>query len=99
MYLSGAGLVRWRLTALPVFAGVLLLILNSGVASGFCQDAAVAVASEEKPVPILSGSAGYFTFVNGGQAELNPQFNPVLLLPLGDRWLVEGRGEFEGAFQ
>jgi len=51
MYLSGAGLVRWRLTALPVFAGVFLLILNSGVASGFCQDAAVAVASEEKPVP------------------------------------------------
>ena len=55
--------------------------------------------SSETPVPILSGSAGYFTFVTAGQTQLDAQINPVLLLPLGQHWLVESRAEFEGAFQ
>ena len=54
---------------------------------------------DEHPVPILTGNAGYFTFVNGGEAELNPQVNPVLLVPIGDRWLIESRAEFEGEFE
>ena len=53
----------------------------------------------EKPIPILSGGAGYFTNVTGGQAQLNPKMSPVLLLPIGDRWLIESRGEFEGDFR
>ena len=53
----------------------------------------------DRPVPILTGTAGYFTFVTAGQTQLNAQVNPVLLLPLGDRWLVESRAEFQGAFQ
>src|SRR5260370_37447573 len=53
----------------------------------------------EKPVPILTGTAGAFSFVTAGQQQLDAQINPVLLLPLGDRWLVEGRAEFQGAFQ
>jgi hypothetical protein len=55
--------------------------------------------STDRPVPILTGSVGYFTFVTAGQTELDAQVNPVLLLPLGDDWLVESRAEFEGAFQ
>jgi hypothetical protein len=55
--------------------------------------------SSDRPVPILTGSAGYFTFVTAGQTRLDAQVNPVFLLPLGDRWLVESRAEFEGAFQ
>jgi hypothetical protein len=53
----------------------------------------------DKPVPILTGCAGYFTFVTAVQSELDAQINPVLLLPLGEHWLVESRAEFEGAFQ
>jgi hypothetical protein len=53
----------------------------------------------DRPVPILTGSAGYFNFVTAGQNQIDAQINPVLLLPLGDRWLVESRAEFEGAFQ
>jgi len=56
-------------------------------------------SSSDRPVPILTGSAGYFTFVTAGQTQLNAQVNPVLLLPLGDRWLLESRAEFQGAFQ
>lgn len=53
----------------------------------------------ERPVPILTGSAGYFTNVDAGQKALVPEINPVLLLPFGDRWLVESRAGFEGEFE
>ena len=53
----------------------------------------------EKPVPILSGSFGAFSFVTGGQNVIDTQINPVLLVPIGDRWLIESRAEFEGEFQ
>jgi hypothetical protein len=53
----------------------------------------------DKPVPILSGSIGTFSFVTGGQNLIDTQINPVLLVPLGDRWLIESRAEFEGQFQ
>jgi hypothetical protein len=56
-------------------------------------------SESEKPVPVLTGSVGYFNFVTAGQNEIDAQIDPVLLLPLGDRWLVESRAEFEGAFQ
>lgn len=65
----------------------------------FCSTILAQTDDSEKPVPILSGSAGYFTNVNGGQNELNAQINPVLLVPLGERWLIESRAEFEGNFQ
>lgn len=53
----------------------------------------------EKAIPILTGTAGTFSFVTAGQNELNAQVNPVLLVPLGEHWLVEARAEFEGAFR
>ncbi|HEY6339253.1 MAG TPA: hypothetical protein VIW68_12240 [Candidatus Sulfotelmatobacter sp.] len=60
---------------------------------------AAQTADSEKPVPILSGSAGAFTFVSGGQNLIDTQINPVLLVPFGDHWLVEGRVGIEGQFQ
>lgn len=71
-----------------------LLLLGFAAVSATGQSADV-----EKPVPILTGSAGTFSFVTAGQQTLDAQINPVLLLPLGDHWLVESRAEFEGAFQ
>jgi len=56
-------------------------------------------ADAERPVPILSGNAGFLTSVTAGQTLLDTQLNPVLLVPVGDRWLIESRGEFEGEFQ
>ena len=72
----------------------LLLFLCLGPTLLFAQ-----APDSESPVPILSGSAGYFNFVTAGQNQIDTQINPVLLVPLGDRWLVESRAEFEGAFQ
>ena len=53
----------------------------------------------DKPVPILTGNVGTFSFVTGGHNLVDTQINPVLLVPLGDRWLIEARAEFEGQFQ
>jgi hypothetical protein len=64
-----------------------------------CCSASAQQDDSVKAVPILSGTAGFITSIGGGHAELSPVFDPVLLLPLGDRWLVESRAEFTGNFQ
>jgi hypothetical protein len=48
-----------------------------------------------KPIPLLTGNAGFITTVDGGEPHLGPIVSPVVLLPLGHRWLFETRGEFE----
>src|ERR1700680_5148151 len=53
----------------------------------------------ERPVPILTATSGFSTNVTGDQTALVPSINPVILLPLGDRWLIESRAEFKGDFQ
>jgi hypothetical protein len=86
-------LLRLARATQPRLAGLLLLL---------CFTAHLAVAQSfdvEKPVPILTGTAGYFNFITAGQNQIDEQVNPVLLVPLSDRWLVEARMECEGAFQ
>jgi hypothetical protein len=53
----------------------------------------------ERPVPILTGSAGFNTSVVNGQTALSPNVSPLLLLPLGDKWLIEAKGYFSGNFR
>lgn len=87
-----------------VLSGLALLILLLAPASifaqtTFAQTSAAQTDDAERPVPILTGNAGSFDFLTGGHNLIDTQFNPVLLLPLGDRWLVESRVAFEGMFQ
>ncbi len=49
-------------------------------------------------VPVVSGGVAFVPFVQGGQTTLVSIFSPVVLLPLGDKWLIESRGAFEGDF-
>src|SRR5690349_14898788 len=51
-----------------------------------------------KPVPILTGSTAYFTRVNAGQFQDVPSVNPLLLAPLGDKWLLEAKGNYSETF-
>src|SRR6476646_8509475 len=51
-----------------------------------------------KPVPILTGSTAYFTRVTAGQYQDAPSVSPLLLLPLGDKWLVEAKGSYSDTF-
>ncbi|HXJ87250.1 MAG TPA: hypothetical protein VMS18_10565 [Candidatus Binatia bacterium] len=80
---------RWRTV---VCAAAIIFSLSGSSLSAQTEPAG-------KPVPILSGSFGAFSFVTGGQNLFDSQINPVLLVPLGDRWLIESRAEFEGEFQ
>jgi hypothetical protein len=49
-------------------------------------------------VPVVSGGAAFVPFVQGGQTTLVSIISPVVLVPLGDNWLIESRGAFEGDF-
>lgn len=99
---------RWQGFALPGVIALYLLLLpwtaalapaqTSGSAA-YSEPSAEPGADNKKPVPILSGNAGAFSFVTAGQNLFDTQINPVLLVPLGDRWLIESRAEFEGQFQ
>jgi hypothetical protein len=95
---------RRKSNALPRFACLLfLLCLVPGLFAQTPQSDGTGPNGNDydndRPVPILTGSAGYFNFITAGQNQIDAQINPVLLLPLGDHWLIESRAEFEGAFQ
>jgi hypothetical protein len=48
-----------------------------------------------KPVPLLTGSAGFISTFDGGEPHLGPIVSSVVLVPVGQRWLFESRGTFE----
>ena len=50
---------------------------------------------EVKPVPLLTGSAGFISTFDGGEPHLGPIIASVVLVPLGHRWLFETRDTFE----
>jgi len=47
------------------------------------------------PVPILSAGLAYNSFFQGGTQHVHPLVSPVVLIPLGQNWLVESRDTFE----
>src|SRR3954447_3100179 len=49
-------------------------------------------------VPIIAGGAGYIHNVTGGGPALQPQVDPVLLVPFGRHFLLESRTDFTGFF-
>jgi hypothetical protein len=96
-----AGRLRLELVRVSVLtiAALLSVLLQRPV----CGQTADPQASSEqyvapqsiKPVPVLSGSTGFITTFDGGDAHLGPILTPVVLLPLGQSWLVETRATFE----
>jgi hypothetical protein len=75
-----------------------LLVWTLSCARIFCQ-APASGASEAGYIPIISGGAGYVHNVSGGGPTLEPQVDPVLLLPFGPHLLLESRTDFTGFFQ
>src|SRR5260221_2062423 len=64
------------------------------------DDGAKPISFEDgiRPIPILTGSTAYFTRVTAGQFQDAPSVSPLLLLPLGDRWLIEGKGSYSDTY-
>jgi hypothetical protein len=54
-----------------------------------------AQSDNDKPVPIFTGSAGYISDFTEGSPDLHPIATGILLIPIGDRWLIESRDSFE----
>src|SRR5512137_2002105 len=73
---------------------VALLIIIPVVAQGQEESAIEPV----KTVPILTGSTGYFTRVTGGVFQDAPSVSPLLLFPVGDKWLLEAKGNYSLTF-
>lgn len=74
------------------FFSVTALFVAFATAHGIAQDDHV------QPVPILSGGMAFVPTVVGGQTTLTSVVAPVLMVPLGNKWLVESRVTFEGDF-
>lgn len=71
-----------------LFAIVIFLLGPVALAQG-------AVEEEVKPIPLLTGSTGFISNFTGGQPDLHPIVTPLVLVPIGDRWLFETRATFE----
>ena len=48
-------------------------------------------AAAQSGVPVVSGAAGFFSTTDGGQTFVQPVIAPVVLIPLGSKFLVESR--------
>jgi len=87
LYLRFAGLSRARrVSLLPLFLSMCLAPNLAGQALP---------VDDVKPVPLLTGSAGFIATFDGGEPHLGPIVTPVVLVPLGQRWLFETRLDFE----
>ncbi len=86
----GKSAAIWRKPVSLIGAGLVVFLLST---------IALSQTESDKPVPVLTGNVGTFSFVTAGHNLIDTQINPVLLVPLGDRWLIESRAEFEGEFQ
>ena len=52
----------------------------------------------EGGVPMLTGFVGLGTNFQPDQQQIQPTISPIVLVPFGDKWLVESELELEGAY-
>jgi len=90
IFISLRGCLRTLAGRTPVIA--LLLTLTAFVPSALGQ---AAPEEEARPIPLLTGSTGFLTGFTGGQPDLHPLVTPLVLLPIGPKWLFETRATFE----
>jgi hypothetical protein len=64
------------------------------------QQAAPGLSADyAKPEPVLSGGIAFVPTWDAGKPDLDAIAAPVLLIPLGNNFVVESRTQFEGNFQ
>ncbi len=90
--------VRWAALLLA------FLLAPAVFAQAETQDATLGQTDPNSPdvflpsvsaVPIISAGMAYNTFIQGGTPNLHPLISPVILIPLGQNWLIESRDTFE----
>lgn len=83
--------IAMRSTLRPRLSAAALLLAAIAVAPARAQ-----TAGEIKPAPMITGYGGVFANFQPGQQSVNPTITPVLLVPLGQKALVEAEFETEG---
>jgi hypothetical protein len=58
-------------------------------------DQTAAPLPDVRPAPVLTGSTGFISTFDGGEPHLGPIATAVVLVPLGQRWLIESRDTVE----
>jgi hypothetical protein len=100
---TGSNITRWVVAVrLALSVRTALCYAFFGGALTFAQSPAPDTPSETNEagyVPLISGGVGYIYHVDGGVPTLEPQINPVLLVPFGSHVLLESRTDFTGFFQ
>lgn len=78
----------------------LLFLFSIGMQGQNNEDGTKPISFDDgiKPIPILTGYTAYFTRVTAGQFQDAPSVSPLLLFPLGDRWLIEGKGSYSDTY-
>jgi hypothetical protein len=61
-----------------------LLLLSTGI-----------TLSAQSSTPIISGGVQYLSTTSGGATVFQPTIAPVVLVPIGEHWLIESRGTFD----
>jgi hypothetical protein len=74
----------------PVFV---LLIASAAIAQNGPQ-----YKQPEGGVPVLTGFVGLGTSFQPDQQQLSPTISPIVLVPFGEKWLVESELELEGDY-
>jgi hypothetical protein len=69
----------------------LAVLLLFPLAPGRAQD-----LSDIRPAPVVTGYGGFAANFEPGKETLSPQLNPIFLVPLGRRLLIEAEFETEG---
>jgi hypothetical protein len=82
-----------RKLARPCWALSISLILATVLTTP--AKAQLPLGTDVKPVPLLTGSAGFITTFDGGEPHLGPIVTSIALVPIGQRWLFETRATFE----
>jgi hypothetical protein len=89
----------WRVAHLSVIQIGILLAIWSGMSVKAGAQASHEEDSSAGRVPVVSGGAGYVFNSTAGVPTLEPQVDPVLLVPFGSHLLLESRTDFTGFFQ
>lgn len=80
-------------------AAALMVAAAFGLSSPSRAMAQVQLTPQDSPVPVITGFTGIAGSSGSGQRSVAPTIAPILLVPIGERFLFEGEFELEGAYQ
>src|SRR5215467_4571497 len=88
------------LRSLLCFPGRVRFTAQVGLCALFLVSSVALQAQDDgiKAIPVLTGSTGFFTRVTGGVYQDAPSVSPLLLVPVGDKWLLEAKGSYADTF-